>query len=237
MVPAASRSATTLTAVEQGLSSAAIDTFTKAVGGRDALIDVLSVASDAPDVDKIVTLLCDPRYDGYSLRRLCEITGLTIADLFSALKKAAISRAHILAITTQIAPNLVGVVKDVMIRAQPYEVPCGECGGIGTITADPTKETPNPSPLPCTTCRGGGVMLALPDLDRQKVALELGQLVTKGGPLLALQQNFPAGAAASSGAPGSLEQVQQAVSELLFKATPRSTPPIEGIVEADDGGQ
>jgi len=224
LIAAAARTATTLTIEEQALSSAAIDTFTKAIGGREALVDLLSVASDAPDVDKIVTLLCEERYATYSLRSICEMSGLTVADLFSALKKAAIVRAHVLAYMTQIAPKLVGVVKDVMERAQPYQVPCTSCGGLGTITAEPTKEKPNPTPSPCETCRGGGVLLAMPDLDRQKVALELGQLVVKsGGPLVALQQNFPAGASGST-APGALEQMQQAVSELLFKSPARRSP-------------
>jgi hypothetical protein len=218
LVPAAARGSTVLTETEQELSSQAIDTFTKALGGREALIDALAVANESPDVEKIVNLLLDPRFESFSLRRLCAQAGLTVADLFAAYKKAAIARAHLQAVPL-IAQKLIGVVDDVMTRAQPYEIPCTQCGGVGKVTPEPTKDQPNPEPQPCEPCRGGGVLLALPDLDRQKLALELGQLVTKGGgfALQVNQQNLNLPAAGSS-APGALEQLQQAVGDLLFSS-------------------
>jgi hypothetical protein len=202
---------------EADLSAAAVDQFTVAIGGRQALLDTLVVADGTPEVHKIVDLLVDSRYGGWSLRRICAQAGLTIADLFVAYRKALIVRAHLQA-TRLVADHLVAVVDDVMKRAQPHEVPCADCGGLGHVTPEPTKAQPNPGPQPCETCRGGGRLLQLPDLDRQKVALELGQLLRERGGILVQQQNLtlPAGGTA----PGSLEQLQQAVQAVLYQRSP-----------------
>ena len=80
--------ALTLTPEEADLSVAAIDAFTVALGGRSAVLDALQVANGTPEVDQITKLLSDPCYAGWSLRKLCTLAGLTIADLFAAYKKA-----------------------------------------------------------------------------------------------------------------------------------------------------
>lgn len=228
LVPAAARADTALTDAEQDLSAAAIDVFVKACGGKDALIDALAVADDAPEIDKIISLLLDPRYTALSLRRVCQMAGLSVADLFTAYKKAAIARAHIAAAPI-IASKLAGVVADVMTRAQPYEIPCTSCGGIGTVSPVGKPDAP---PIVCEPCRGGGKLMALPDLDRQKLALELGQLSTKGGGINLVQQNNVIADRAGSTAPGSLEQMQQAMGDLLFgRGAPRATdPPIDATL-------
>lgn len=175
LVPAAARAPEVLSAEEADLSAEAVETFAKAVGGRDALTDVLSVAATAPEVEKVVNLLLDHRYRQTSLRRLCTMAGITVADLFAAYKKAIITRAHIEAAQI-IAQRLPPIVTDVMDRA----------------LSDPT-------------------------VDRQKLALELGQLTEKKGGLF-IQQNTGVVAAATVPATGTgqLEQLQQAVGELLF---------------------
>jgi hypothetical protein len=230
LVPAAARPPTALADHEAILSAHAIDTFTKILGGKDLLADVLAVASHDPDVDKVVTLLLDPAYASYSLARLCHLAGITAADLYSALGKASIARAKIEAIVTEVAPKLRGVVKDVMDRAQPYEIPCTACGGVGATTAEPTKEQPNPAPQACAVCRGGGKLLALPDLDRQKLALELGQLVSKGGGIAVQVNQQNLGDRAGSTQTGALEQLQQALGEILFDGPPPTAPLVEGEV-------
>jgi hypothetical protein len=172
LVPAASRAPEVLTDVETVLNGQAIETFVKAVGGREQLAEVLSIAGAGGDLDKVTTYLLDPRYTHYSLRRVCGAVGITVADLFAAYKKALITRAHIEA-THIIAAKLPPIVIDVMDRA----------------LTDPTVE-------------------------RHKLALELGQLLEKKGGLIVQQNN--AMATLGSTAPGSLEQLQQAVGDLLF---------------------
>src|SRR5262249_56834497 len=95
LVPAAARVPDVLSEDETQLNLEAIETFTRIVGGREALISVLSVCQVAPDVDKVVTFLMDPRYERLSLKKICYLAGLTVADLFVAYTKPLITRAHI----------------------------------------------------------------------------------------------------------------------------------------------
>ena len=135
LVPAAARASgvgvTAYTTEETLLSDEAVATFERLIGGREALVDVLAVADDAPEVARVVDLLLDARYDTYSLRRLCTITGLTVADFFAAYRKATIVRAHI-QMAPIIAAKIVGVVDDLMTRAQPHYLTCASCRGTGS---------------------------------------------------------------------------------------------------------
>jgi hypothetical protein len=227
LLPAAARRPETdLSPQEATLSDAAIDAFTVALGGRQQLLDTLLVAESAPDVARITTLLIDPRYGGKSLRWICHHAHLTIAELFAAYQKALIVKAHLQA-THLVADQLLGVVDDVMRRSQPHEVSCEDCAGRGQVTPAPTKAQPNPAPGPCASCGGRGQVTRLPDLDRQKVALELGQLLQRSGGIN-LQQNLiaPPPSASPLTAPGTLEQLQHSVREIF------SPPPaaVEGQV-------
>jgi hypothetical protein len=230
LVPAAARADSHLTEAEHEGSSAAIETFTRALGGRSALVDALSVTESDATTDKLVGLLLDPTYDTWSLRRICQVAGITVAEVFALFKRAAIARAHIPAAPI-IASKLVGVVDDILTRAQPYQHPCDACGGAGTVVAKPGAE-----PTPCPTCHGRGTETVYPDLDRQRLALELGQLTARGGGIT-LQQNLITTERAGSAAPGALEQLQQALGELLFRpaASPFSPAvPVTGtVIEAD----
>jgi len=206
-----------LTADEQDLSSAAVETFAAELGGRDGLLQVLAIGGQGGDLDTITTLLADPRYAGWSLRRICAKAGLTITELFTAYKSALLTRAQ-LASARVVARRLVGVVDDVMTRAQPHPVPCEACGGTGQTTLPPSAPDKRPEPMGCPTCQGKGTVTRLPDLDRQKVALELGQLLDrKGG--ISIQQNTLVAPPAAA-APGALEQLQIAVQEMLYPRAP-----------------
>lgn len=212
----ASRPDLTLTPDEADLSASAIDAFTVALGGRGALLDTLQVAGGSKEVDRITTLLIDPRYGGWSLRRLCTLAGLTVADLFVAYRKALLAKAHLQA-TKVVTDQLVQVVDDVMKRSQPYTLTCPACQGLGMITPEPSKKIPTPQPETCRACHGHGTVTMEPDLDRQKVALELGQLLQKSGGINVQQNNLqvPPGGAGGGGT-GTLEQLQQAVHEVLY---------------------
>jgi hypothetical protein len=193
LVPAAARGDAALGDVEAVLNSEAIEVFAKCVGGRDQLADTLAVAGTGSEIERITTLLLDPRYASWSLARLCQVTGITVADLFASYRKALIARAHIES-SHIIAGKLPGVVTDVMDKA----------------ISDPTVE-------------------------RHKLALEVGQLLEKKGGLIVQQNNMAANLSAT--APGSLEQLQQAVGDLLFGGRQpdaaidvdqvRDTPPAE----------
>ena len=221
---------------EQSLSNAAIDAFTVALGGREALTETLEIAGGTPEVDRILLLLMDSRYATWSLRKLCTLAGLTIADLFAAYKSALIVKAHVEA-TKVVTDHLVTVVDDIMRRSQPHEVACDTCTGLGQVTPEPTKKQPTPSPVPCLTCRGTGRQLRQPDLDRQKVALELGQLLTKGGGInLTQNQATFVGQPASTVGSGALDALQQVVGEILTPRTRRApTPTTLPVLDVVDG--
>src|SRR5262245_13943688 len=143
LIPAAARPPErTLTAVEEDLSAEAVETFTAAVGGRQALIDALAIADVGGQADRVINILLDPRYNRYTIRQICTMAGITIADLFAAYKKAALAKAHIEA-AHLIASKLVPVVEDVMTRAAPVEIVCPSCEGKPTADGQP-----------CLVCKG-----------------------------------------------------------------------------------
>jgi len=201
---------------ELDLNAGAINTFVKAVGGRDAFIATLSVADAAPEAEQIVNLLLDPRYERVSLRRLCAIAGITVADLFQAYRKALIARAHIQAAHI-VAKRLPPIVEDVMRRATPEQTRCPSCKGTGHRSRkNPRGETVLDT---CLRCRGRGVLYTEVDIERQKLALELGHLTEKKAGLVVQQNQFAAVAgqgALASRSTGALEQLQQVVGERLF---------------------
>jgi hypothetical protein len=227
-----------LSDAEAGANGKAIDALVQALGGRPALLDTLAVAADAPEVEHIVSLLIDPRYDKVSLRQLCHMAGLTVVDLFAAVKKAMITKAHLIAYKA-ITEALVPVVEDVMKRAAPYEITCYGCGGDGEVQ-DP--EQPQVVALiTCPQCAGRGTLVQLPDLDRQKLALELAQLVQKAGGLNIQQNTLNVQPGGSDGPKvgGTLVELQHAVRELLSGPRtplpdPETVPVVEGTIADED---
>jgi hypothetical protein len=204
LVPAAARTPTVLSDTELDLAGQAIETFLTAVGGRTKLLQTLAVADSDTCSDKVVNCLLDPAYASWSLRRLCAYAGLTVADLFASYKKALFVQAHIDA-AQRITQELPAIVADVMRRALPLPEPCPRCYGAPTT----------PGTSDCPACRGVGTVLVAPDLDRQKLALELGRLIERKAGVMVQQNQINANQALSTG-PGSLEQLQQAVGDLLY---------------------
>ena len=222
LVPAAARPIDVLTDEETRLNLEAVETFTQAVGGRDALIDVLSIADTAPDVDRVVTLLIDPRYAKLPLKKVCYLAGLTVADLFAAYKKALITRAHIQA-THIVAAKLPPIIEDVMNRATPTPIVCPVCH------AHPDDRQV------CALCRGTGAVLSEPDLDRQKLALELGQLTEKkGGFVITQNQGLITNTQLTAVGTGALEQLQQVVGDLLYTSAEVPEEPEQKPEEEED---
>lgn len=225
VIPVVLRDPEVLTEKESRLSAEAVEVFSRCVGGRDALLDTLSVAHAAPEIEHIVNLMLDPRYERWTLRQLCETAGVTVADLFLAYRKAAIVKAHIEA-AHLIARALPPVVEDVMRRATPQLVPCPECGG------DPVRK------VLCPACAASGQVRTEPELDRQKLALEIGGLLErKGGGIIVNNQTTVATgptAVFGGGRGGTLVQLQQAIGELLYRPALRASPAVDVPVPHDD---
>ncbi len=185
----------------------AISRFIDQIGGKEQLLDVLSVAAEAPEVERIVELLLDPRYEKMSLRRLCAMASLTVVDLFAAYKKAMVVQAHLQAYQV-ITQKLLPVVEDVMTRAAPYTIPCGDCSATGQVLD-------GDQPIVCPACHGHKAVIVHPDLDRQKLALELAQLVQKAAGLNIQNTNVHLPAPETRGAGSTLVDLQHAVRAVL----------------------
>jgi len=200
------------------LAAEPINAFEKALGGRKELISSLSIDA-TPEIRDLVEMLLDPRYDGRSLGWLASSVNISFTDLLRAYRNGTLAKAQIMA-TQRIAVALPAIVEDVMRRAAPFEENCHGCDATGKMKVRPTKKVPTPDPaeIDCTICRGKGKMLRVPDLDRQRLALELGELIKtpRGGPTLLQQFNLNPGTAAGNSDPGSLERMQQAVGDILY---------------------
>lgn len=185
------------------------------LGGRQALVGILALAPLTRDLQYILGLLGDPQRQRLSLADLCAAANVLPGDLLKHLTQAALARGRVLAAFT-IGAGIPAVTADLMRRAAPFEDVCnGGCRGTGSITPDPTPEQPNPAPEPCETCRGTGKLLYKPDLERQKLAVDLAQLLPKGGGVnIAVQQNNQVGG--STLGQGLLERFQAVTDKILY---------------------
>ena len=166
--------AETLTALAR--TAAALE---RRAGGRARLVDVLLPAITTRDHEALVGLLDDPR----NARRPIDVLLQEARIPFAALRRLY-ADAQLLEAQTQVrevvARELPGVAADVLARAVEHKRPCLTCEGTGTLVANPTDATPNPSPTPCATCGGFGLVIWQPGERNQKLALELGGLLQRG---------------------------------------------------------
>lgn len=228
-------------AAESALTARAAEAFIKQLGGRTYCGELLAVAAESAEgreagpLETLSMLLLDPGYDRMSLADLCEQAGLTLRDLFRAHRGATLVRAQILS-TERIAAKLPEVVEDVMRRAAPHTTSCGKCKGTGSIS----PEGPDAAPAPCPACGASGSIAVDPELDRQKLALELGDLLKKGGGISLTQQNLNVnGGGGIHGGAGSYERYQQALMSALSTPLPPAPSPIVDatIVHTEEGGE
>jgi hypothetical protein len=211
-----------------------IDALTKALttledelGGRTRLQTILAHSpTTTPALMEVLVNLADPLKASHSLGRICYEAGLTTGDLLKHYQGALKLVAQTLALR-HVARDLPEVAKDVMKRALPSEECCEICLGTGTYVPEPTPKNKKPAPQRCITCNGTGKVILAPSLDRQQVALDLGELIPKkGGLTIGVQQSLQV----ATGSPaGLLERLQQAVSRI---STEESSP-----IEADVLGE
>lgn len=194
------------------------------LGGRDAVVGMLALAPLTPDLKYLLGLLGDPQYSSNSLAEICMLANVLPGELMKHLAAAALLAGKVRA-SQKIGAGIAAVAEDVMRRAAPYEEPCHACQGIGSQTADPTPQTPNPSPAPCGTCQGVGKLRYQPEFERQKLAVDLAQLLPKSSGIQIAQINQGGGGGASGGV-GMLERLQQFTDRVLYADRP-TAPPVE----------
>jgi hypothetical protein len=184
------------------------------LGGRPALLGLLALAPLNKDLRYVLGLLGDPQHDRLTLATICAKGNLLPGDLLKYLGAAALHRGQTLA-KQRIGEAIPRVVADVMRKAAPYEEACYHCLGTGSITPDPSAEQPNPSPGPCPTCQGSGTLVYQPDLETQKLAIDMGGLTQKSGGISILNQNLNLPQAGGAGG-GALEQLQTLTDAILY---------------------
>lgn len=213
-------------------TAASIVVFEKALGGREKVIESLSIDAD-PKIQTLVRLLLDPDFDDLSLSELAARAEINLTEVLRAYRNATLARAQMLAVN-EIADKLPAVVKDVMTRALPQTVLCPVCKG--------SKEQPGRKKddvETCRTCKGVGTVERPATVQRQRLALEIAELIKQprnGTTLLQQFNTLPAAPGTTAGAtePGALELMQQAVSQLLYPRTavidivPTPDAPAEG---------
>ncbi len=150
------------------------------LGGRQAVVGLLALAPLTPTLRYILGMLGEPRFASQSLAEICSTGNILPGELLQHLASAALLRGKTIA-AQRIGMAVPAVVEDVLKRATPYEEACSGCQGIGTRVADPTPDTPNPAPVACETCGGTGRLIYQPDLEVQKLALDLAQLLPRSG--------------------------------------------------------
>lgn len=163
----------------------AITQLEAAIGGRAQLAKILLQADPGTDVAKqeslayVMGLIADPDHAQVPLAELCRRGRITVGELLAAYKAGAYASLQI-ALITKASTEIPKVVDDVFARAQVYDATCATCQGTRTV-AGPGEDAP---PVPCEACGATGLVRVFPDLDRQKLALELAQLTPKKAPLV-----------------------------------------------------
>ena len=145
-----------------------------ACGGRQKLLDAMVLAGDiSPEMTALMALLKSPANVDVALTTLTKKAKVNILDLFAHMKGAALARGQLLA-TLKIGAKTPDIVYDVLKRSVEHEAVCDKCGGAG-------KRDTRFGEVPCLMCGKTGKVTVVPSLDTQKVALEMGGMLQKGG--------------------------------------------------------
>lgn len=180
----------------------ALNTLEEIAGGRlEIVAQLATVATLGQKETYLAQLLADPRNDEYSLRTLCKQAGCSVREFIVLLRHARFS-GQIAEAMDRVAKYIPDVAEDVMARSVPHTAECPTCNGTGTVEAsrrDKNTKKIVTETVTCSGCGGRKVVKVLPDLERQKVALEIAGILKRGGGVqVGVQVNTPAPA---SGAP------------------------------------
>lgn len=154
---------------------AALDTFEKELGGREALHSHLSFITPNPKIDYVIGLIADPRNDTKTLAKICAMGNISIGELFDYYKQAKAIRAQLAAMDAVYAeaPKL---AKEIVRDAMAEEVDCAKCDGFGYTTVD-KKATD------CRKCKGKGKVLEKAPIERVKMAAEMMGIYNRNQPI------------------------------------------------------
>lgn len=157
----------------------ALESFEKAAGGRDAVIDTLSVATLDKKQQHFLDLLTDPKRSKDSISKIARDAGVSPLAVLDMFRSASFARANAIAMA-RMADALPDIVDDLASKSIDAKIECTTCFGSKQIAEG----------VNCPTCFGKGVIFRSSDLDRQKIILEsTGVSKKSGGVNLNIQQN------------------------------------------------
>lgn len=158
----------------------ALEQFENAIGGRQELIDSLSLATLDKREAYFLGLLTDPKRRDDDINDIAREAGLKPLQIVELFRSSAFSKAHAIAMG-KLSNTLPGVVQDIADKAVDTKVECPTCFGDGKGIDDGS----------CIQCGGRGAVMRFSDLDRQKIVLETVGLTKKsgGGVNVNVQQN------------------------------------------------
>lgn len=157
----------------------ALEQFEDAVGGRQTLIDNLSLANLDKREAHFLDLLLDPRRQEDNINIIAKDAGLKPIQIIDLFRSASFARAHAISMG-KLSSALPDVISDIAAKSVDARIECPQCQGDGKISDGES----------CMTCNGKGTVMRYSDLDRQKIVLEAGGLTKKGGGVnVNVQQN------------------------------------------------
>jgi len=157
----------------------ALDRLEENIGGREALVDTIGLASLDKKQEHFLRLLCDPARAHDSLVTIARDSGLLPTNIMALFRDAAFAKAHTLAMG-QLSEAVPAIVKDITDKSVDAKIECPNCFGEGFIDEG----------VKCGQCSGRGQVMRTSDIDRQKIALEAAGVLRKGpGVSVNVQQN------------------------------------------------
>ena len=216
-----SRVPKTLTAGQIDRLSRPITALETALGGRDAFVAALAIHA-SPDTAELLSLLTESSRVPKTLGRIAHDAGVGLSMLLRAYHDGMLTKAHLIA-TTAAANHLLSVVEDILKRSVPYDEACTTCYGTGELRQ---QEGDAIKTIVCGTCHGHKLIAHVPDLDYQKLALQLAEFIKpdKASTIIQSYTNTFAGPAQATFSVPSLEQQQQVFTDRLYG---RSAVPLD----------
>lgn len=168
--------------VEEALSS-----LERALGGRHSLISSLLQANLGDAENNFMEMLADPRNDAINLAKVAGLAGLSVGRVLQIFKEAKGAEAYVRSIN-RVYDRLPEIAGDIADRSVPTTTRCVPCRGTGVVDQTTgAAQVPGADPanlVACWPCEGLGTVVVHPDLERQKLALQIGGLVKKDGTVI-----------------------------------------------------
>jgi len=162
-----------------------LDIFEQEIGGREVLIDNLSLLPLDKKQQHFLYLLCDEKMTSQPLSIVARVAGTTSTAVLELFAEAA-KRKSLAISMGLVSVSTPRILRDIVDKSVDAKVECPECMGVVIEGID------------CDRCHGRGVVLRESSIDHQKLVLETAGILKKG-PGVAVQVNQNVGNTTMSG--------------------------------------